>query len=56
MQNKRKVILAVLFLLSVINYSRIQKTDDIRLVEFFSVLAIGALAALLVQELFSRRK
>jgi hypothetical protein len=45
-------LLAVLLLLSVINYSRISANSTIRTIEFISVLAIGILTGLLLREFF----
>ena len=51
-KRKRQILLAVLLLLSVVNYSRISSNSTIRTVEFISVLAIGILTGLLLRELF----
>jgi N-acyl-L-homoserine lactone synthetase len=51
-KRKRRILLAVLLLLSVVNYSRISANSTIRTVEFISVLAIGILTGLLLRELF----
>ena len=51
-KRKRQILLAVLLLLSVVNYSRISANSTIRTVEFISVLAIGILTGLLLRELF----
>ena len=51
-KRKRRILLAVLLLLSVVNYSRISSNSTIRTVEFISVLAIGILTGLLLRELF----
>lgn len=51
---KRKIILTVLLLLSLSNFWRLDGTDDIRTVDFISIFAFGALAALLVREVFSK--
>jgi hypothetical protein len=51
-KRKRRILLAVLLLLSVVNYSRISANSTIRTVEFISVLAIGILTGLLIRELF----
>jgi len=51
-KRKRRILLAVLLLLSVVNYSRISANSTFRTVEFISVLAIGILTGLLIRELF----
>lgn len=51
-KRKRQILLAVLLLLSVVNYSRISANSTFRTVEFISVLAIGILTGLLLRELF----
>jgi hypothetical protein len=51
-KRKRRILLAVLLLLSVVNYSRISANSTFRTVEFISVLAIGILTGLLLRELF----
>lgn len=51
-KRKRQIPLAVLLLLSVVNYSRISANSTFRTVEFISVLAIGILTGLLLRELF----
>lgn len=51
MKNKRLVLLAVLFMLSVGNYMRIVGNDNIRTIQFLSIFAIGALTALLIREI-----
>ena len=51
-KRKRRILLAVLLLLSVVNYSRISANSTIRTVEFISVLAIGILTGLLLREFF----
>jgi hypothetical protein len=51
MKNKRLVLLAVLLMLSVGNFTRIVGNENIRTVQFLSIFAIGALTALLIKEL-----
>lgn len=50
MEKKRKIIIAVLLLLSVMNFSRLTGNDNIRPIQFISIFVIGALTALLVNE------
>lgn len=46
---RRRILLAVLLLLSIGNYTRIVGTANIRTVEFLTIAAIGALTALLIK-------
>jgi len=50
MEKKRRIIIAVLLLLSIGNYSRLSGNDNIRLIQFISILIIGALIGLLINE------
>ena len=56
MKNKRLVLLAVLFMLSVGNYARIVGNENIRTVQFLSIFVIGALTALLIREVAEKIK
>jgi hypothetical protein len=47
---KRTIILAIMLILSIGNYSRIIDHGNIRTVEFLSIFVIGALTALLIRE------
>jgi xanthine/uracil permease len=47
---KKLIILAVLLILSIGNYSRISINDEIRSVHFISIFALGAISALFLQE------
>lgn len=46
---RRRILLAVLLLLSIGNYTRIVGTANIRTVEFLTIATIGALTALLIK-------
>jgi hypothetical protein len=48
MEKKRRILIAVLLMLSIGNYTRIQGTENIRAIEFISIFVIGALTALLI--------
>lgn len=50
MEKKRKVIIAVLLLVSIINFTRLSNNDSIRPIQFISIFVIGALSALLINE------
>ena len=49
--NRRRIIFAVLFILSVGNFSRIQGNENIRTVQFLSIFVMGMLFGLLVKEI-----
>ena len=49
--NRRRVIFAVLFILSVGNFSRIQGNENIRTIQFLSIFVMGMLFGLLVKEI-----
>ena len=51
MDRRRRIILAVLLIMSIGNYSRIVDSENIRTVQFLSIFAIGALTALLIKEI-----
>lgn len=48
---KRRILLAVLLLISLGNYFRIVGNENVRTVQFLSIFAIGAITALLLKEL-----
>lgn len=50
MENKRRVLIAVLLLISIVNYTKITGNENIRTVQFLSIFAIGGLSALLLNE------
>ena len=51
MKNRRVILIAVLFMLSIGNYSRIIANENIRIIQFLSIFTIGALSALLIKEI-----
>ena len=53
---RRRILIAVLLMLSIGNYTRIIGTENIRTVEFLSIFAIGMLSGLLLHEVFSTFK
>jgi hypothetical protein len=53
MEKKRSIILAVILLISIGNYTRIVGTENIRLIQFISIFVIGALSALLLNDFFT---
>ena len=50
MEKKRRVIIAVLLLLSIGNFSRLTNNDNIRPIQFILIFLIGAITALLINE------
>lgn len=50
MEKKRRIIIAVMLMLSVGNYTRLIGNENIRLIQFISIFIIGALSALLTNE------
>ncbi|MBA4140224.1 MAG: hypothetical protein H0X70_06910 [Segetibacter sp.] len=44
MEKRRRIIIAVMLMLSVINYSRLKGNENIRLIQFLSIFVIGALS------------
>jgi hypothetical protein len=45
---KRVVIVAVMLMLSCLNYARIEGTENVRAIVFISILGIGILLGLLI--------
>jgi TM2 domain-containing membrane protein YozV len=50
MQKRRRIIVAVLLLFSILNFSRLAGNENIRPIQFISIFVIGALSALLINE------
>ncbi len=48
---RRRILLAVMLMISVGNYFRIVGNENVRTVQFLSIFVIGALTALLVRNL-----
>jgi hypothetical protein len=51
MEKKRRIIIAVLLLISIVNFSRLTGNDSIRPIQFILIFVIGALSGLLINEL-----
>jgi TM2 domain-containing membrane protein YozV len=47
--NKRRVVIAVMLMISIGNYARLVNNENIRAIQFLSIFAIGALTALLIR-------
>ncbi len=54
--NKRRILLAVLLMISVGNYFRIVGSENVRNVQFLSIFGIGAITTLLIKEVFGNSK
>jgi hypothetical protein len=52
MKRRRSIAIAILLILSIGNYSRLSGSENIRAVQFLTIFAIGALSALLLQQIF----
>lgn len=48
---KRTVVIAIMLIIAIGNYTRIIDQDTIRTVEFLSIFVIGALTSLLIREI-----
>jgi hypothetical protein len=53
MDKKRKVILAILLMITIGNYSRLAGSENIRAIQFLSIFVMGALSGLLINEFIS---
>ena len=53
MKNRRSIAIAILLILSIGNYSRLSGSENIRAVQFLTIFAIGALSALMLQQIFA---
>ena len=56
MEKRKLPIIAVLLLLSIANYSRIEGTENIRAIEFLSIFVIGMLSGVLLVALANKFK
>ncbi len=50
MEKKRRIVISVLLLLSIGNFTRLVGNENIRAIQFISIFTIGALSALLINE------
>lgn len=51
MGKNKRLLLGVLLVISIGNYTRIVGSENVRTVQFLSIFAIGALTALLIHEI-----
>lgn len=54
--NRRRFIFAIMFILSVGNFSRIQGNENIRTIQFVSIFVMGMLFGLLLKEIIDAIK
>ncbi len=50
MKNSRRIIIAVILLITVVNYTRIAGNENIRTIQFLYIFVMGALSSLLINE------
>jgi xanthine/uracil permease len=53
---KRGLFAAVMLMISIGNYTRLEGADNVRAVVFLQIFAIGALSAVVIREVLSRFK
>ena len=53
---KRGLFAAVMLMICIGNYTRIEGAEDVRAVVFLQIFAIGALSAIVIREVMSRFK
>lgn len=56
LHTKRGLFAAVMLIISIGNYSRLEGTENVRAVVFLQIFAIGALSAIVIREILSRFK
>jgi hypothetical protein len=56
MKNKSTIIIVIMLIIAIGNYTRIINHGCIRAVEFISIFAIGALSSLLIREVVMKIK
>jgi hypothetical protein len=50
MEKRRRIIIAVMLMLSIGNFARIKGNENIRPIQFLSIFIIGVLSGLLINE------
>ena len=50
MEKRRRITIAVLLLLSIVNYTRLKGNENIRAIQFISIFATGLLLGILLNE------
>ncbi len=56
MKNRKPVIILILLSLTILSYTRLQGNENIRTIQFLYIFAIGALSALIIQEIAKKFK
>ncbi len=56
MEKRKLPIIAILLILSIANYSRIESAENIRTIEFLSIFVIGVLSGVLLVALINKFK
>jgi Na+-transporting methylmalonyl-CoA/oxaloacetate decarboxylase beta subunit len=56
MEKRKLPIIAILLILSIANYSRIEGAENIRTIEFLSIFVIGVLSGVLLVALINKFK
>ena len=51
MQKKRTILIAIMLILSIGNYSRLSGNENVRTIQFLSIFIIGVFLGLLISEL-----
>ena len=54
--NKPLVFIAVILMISIVNYSKLKGIENIRTIEFLSIFSIGILSGLLIREIIAKFK
>ncbi len=50
MEKKRRIIIAVMLMVTIGNYTRLHGNENVRLIQFVLIFLIGGLTALLINE------
>ncbi len=50
MAKRRKIVISVILLITIVNYSRLHGNENIRTIQFLFIFLIGALTSLLINE------
>ena len=50
MEKRRQIVIAVILLITVVNYNRLNGNENIRTIQFLYIFIMGALTSLLLNE------
>lgn len=50
MEKRRRIVIAILLTLTIVNFTRLTGNENIRAIQFILIFIIGALSALLINE------